>query len=271
VCDANDDDGPATALDTNAFIERNWSHLDHGWVDLGARQLPDKAQQEQRKDAEDAATLLVGELVSQFNTAVVSAAYYGKIWARVEARAKDSSAIPVAIDAEGELLGIFARSYVFALDGVEGCAHKFAKTGETPDAARETAEALQLELRWVREVRDSLSHIEERVQGLQHGRRIPTSIHVFGGHSDRGYSATAANGTLVTIEISEMLLSGVRARINQVVGALTWRRAGPVCPACGGSISVEVIGLQAAAPSAFPAVEWHCGQCGFRQRLDTPK
>ncbi len=271
MTDTKGDGRPGSTLDSDAFIERNWFHLDSGWADLGADQIADRQEHATRKDREDAVTLLMGEMASQYNTAVVSAAYYREAWARCVARARDLSMPRPAIDVEGELVGIFARSYVVALDGVEGCARKLAEIRELPDAAREIAEALRLELRWVRGVRDSLSHIEERVQGLEHGKRIPTSFRVLGGHSDRGFSVTIADGTLVTIEVSEMLLSGVRSRIVQVDRALTWRRAGPVCPACGGSISPGVIGLQSAAASVPLALEWQCRRCGFRQRVDTPE
>ena len=57
------------APETDAFIERNWFHLDHGWVDFGADRLGDKDEREARKDAEDAAGRLLEEMARQYNDA----------------------------------------------------------------------------------------------------------------------------------------------------------------------------------------------------------
>jgi hypothetical protein len=254
-------------LEANALIERNWFHLHHGWIDLGSRQIADEDQRKARRDVENAMTRLVEEMASQYNTAVVSAAHYQAIWAGFVARALDWSEPRPTIDVQGELLGIFARSYVFGLDGVEGCASELGRLDEIADRSRGIAAALAHDLKWIKAVRDSLQHIEERVQGKAHGKRIPASILVLGNYSDRGFMFTTATGAMVTIEVSEAVLASVRSQISALDRSLTWRRAGPVCPACGGSISPEVIGAESVATANPPEIEWHCRRCGFRQRV----
>ncbi len=263
----------------DVFIERNWFHLDHGWVDLGADQLDEGHERNARKDAEDAAVQLMEELVRQFNDAVVSAAHYLTIFKDRMARAMDGSRVRPTIDVEGELLGIFARAYVFGFDGVEGCAQELAHLVDLADASRSIVTTLKDELKWVRQVRDSLQHIEERVLGERTRwnkckrirEKIPTSLFVLGGHSERGFSMTSATGSVVTVEVSEAALASVRSRITALDLSLTLRRAGPVCPACGGSISPHVEGLDGAVGPSVPTIEWRCDRCGFRQPIETQR
>ena len=255
----------------DAFIERKWFHLDPGWVDLGADRLEDEVEREGVKDAEDAAGQLMEEMTRQYNDAVVSAGHYLAIFKEHTARALGSSRARPTIDIQMELLGIFARAYVFGLDGIEGCARELAGLSRAPETMRLLAEKLARGMNLVKQVRDSLQHIEERVQGKGYGRRIPASILVLGGFSDRGFTVTTASGAMVTIEVSEAMLESARSRISALDRSLTWRRAGAVCPTCGGSISPHVEGLDSAVESSPPTIEWRCYRCGLRQQVETQR
>jgi hypothetical protein len=89
VSDTKDAGRPKSTPDTDAFIERNWFHLDHGWIELGSGQITDKDQREVRRDVQNVTARLVEEMASQYNTAVVSPAHYQAIWASLVARAMD--------------------------------------------------------------------------------------------------------------------------------------------------------------------------------------
>ena len=255
------------AAEINAFIERNWFHLDHGWIDFGANQIGDAAEREDHKDAEDAASNLIREMASQYNTAVVAAGHYAAVLAEHMAQAADWSAPRPEIDVQAELLGIFARAYVFGLDGVEGCARELATVSQAPDTTRSLAASLARSMDLVKQVRDSLQHIEERVQGEAKDRPIPSSVLILGNYSNAGFMMTTADGVVATIVVSEPALAGVRSQIIAIDRSLVWRRAGPACPGCGGSFRPHVLGP---APTQLPAamgVEWHCDRCGLRQQV----
>lgn len=259
------------APETDAFIERNWFHLDPGWVDLCADDVGEGDERRALKDAEDAAGRLLEEMTRQYNDAVVSAGHYLAIFKEHTARVMDCSRTRPAVDVDGTLLGIFARAYVFGLDGIEGCAKELAGLSRAPETMRVLAKKLACGMGLVRQVRDSLQHIEERVQGKEYGRRIPASIFVLGGFSDRGFTVTTASGAMVTIEVSEAMLESARSRISALDRSLTWRRAGAVCPTCGGSISPHVEGLDRAVESSPPTIEWRCYRCGLRQPVETQR
>lgn len=256
------------ALETGAFIERTWFHLDQGWVDLAAEQIPEKREREARKVIEDAATHLMREMTSQYSSAVVAGAYHRAAWKRAKAPAMDLPSPRPAINVEGELLGIYSKSYVFGLDGVEGCAFELSKMIELPEAVRSAARRLCDELKWVRRVRDSLQHVEERVQGKAHSKRIPASLLMLGGHSDSGFSTTIDDGTLVTIEVSEAILGSIRSHLAALDRALVWRRAGRPCPRCGGNFNVEVVPDDPSRPDRPNGIAWSCRRCGLRERID---
>ena len=258
--------GPSEALDESpvrACIGRAWFRLDPGWVDLGADSITDTDQRDARRKAENEVTQLVSEMTSQYNAAVVCVAYYQGLWGRFVARLRDGTEPRREIDIERELSGIFARSYVLALDAIEGCAIQVKKHSEVPEGCREVAERLATSLKQVKEVRDSLQHIEERVQGKAHQNRIPAPILHLGNYSEAGFTFTTASGAAVTIEVSEASLASLRSQIGELDRALTWRRAGPACPACGGSVHPEVLGLEGGDESGTLALEWHCSRCGL--------
>jgi hypothetical protein len=252
---------------TAAVIERNWFHLDQGWLDLRASEIIEEDLRRACQDIEYAATQLLSQMASQYNTAVVSAAHYQEVWAGLISRTMVWPAPPPTIDVQRELLGIFARSYVFGLDGVEGCANELGKVDGVRDSSRGITAKLVLSLKWVKDIRDSLQHIEERVQGKAYGRRIPSSVLVLGDYSDRGFTVTTAAGAIVTIELSEVVLASVRSEISALVRSFTWHRAGPACPACGGSFRPGVAGPGLLCPGTHVTVEWHCARCGFRQQV----
>ena len=166
-------------------------------------------------------------------------------------------------------MGIFARAYVFGLDGVEGCARELCRLADVPDDSRPMLATLIDRLNPVRQVRDSLQHIEERVQGRPYGHRIPASMVFLGNYSKDAFVMTTADGIAVTLEVSEAMLAPVRSQISALDRSLAWRRAGPTCPRCGGSISPHIQGLDDTAGPSPPTIEWRCGRCGFHQRAGT--
>ena len=255
--------------DIRGFVERNWFELDQGWVDFGANQLGDGAERKVLKDVEDAAGHLMREVASQYNTSVVAAAHYQALFAEQMAQDTHWSGSHPEIDLNRELVGIFARAYVFGLDGVEGCAKQLATVSHAPDRTRSLAASLARSMDLVRQVRDSLQHIEERVQGKAKDRPIPGSLLILGSYSDGGFMMTTADGAVATIVVSEPALAGVRSQITAIDRSLVWRRAGPVCPACGGSLSPHIQGLDDVAGPSPPTIEWRCKRCGFHQGIGT--
>jgi hypothetical protein len=246
-----------------SFVERLWFHLDPGWVDLGANTLLEGDQRRARRKAENEVTQLVTEMASQYNTAVVCVAHYQELWGKLVPGLQAESELHRESPIDGELRGIFARSYILALDAIEGCATQIAQHREVPGRCREVAKQLASSLKPVKDVRDSLQHIEERVQGKEHKKPIPAPLLHLGNYSEGGFTFTVASGAAVTIEISEAVLAALRSQISALDFSLTWRRAGPACPACGGSVHPEVLGLEGGAESGTPALEWHCQRCGL--------
>ncbi|MDQ3609523.1 MAG: hypothetical protein M3459_11575 [Actinomycetota bacterium] len=85
-------------------------------------------------------------------------------------------------------------------------------------------------------VRDSVAHVEERVRGEAHGKKIKTQpvsnslIHAPGGGAmvvsalnNQRYGGTIADGTYAEVEVADATTEVARAAVQAVDDALPWR------------------------------------------------
>jgi hypothetical protein len=73
---------------------------------------------------------------------------------------------------EHRVIFLHARSFLYALDRLERCLAALAKEDSLPAAVAESLAALRAALPQLRDVRDSVSHFDERSRGLERGRLL---------------------------------------------------------------------------------------------------
>ncbi len=87
----------------------------------------------------------------------------------------------------------------------------------------ETARAeLASRLPDLRDVRDSQQHLEERLQGLVKGKKLPTSQLWIGNLSNNNYQMTMADGRRGNVEVSRATLDIVASCIQRAIDSFQW-------------------------------------------------
>lgn len=71
-------------------------------------------------------------------------------------------------------------------------------------------------------VRDSEQHLEERLQGLVKGNKLPTSFLWIGNLINNNYQMTMADGRTGSVEVSRRVLDVAASCIQRVIDAFEW-------------------------------------------------
>jgi hypothetical protein len=75
----------------------------------------------------------------------------------------------------------------------------------------------------LRDLRNSLHHIEDRLRGLRlGGKTIPTSLLVLGAFRDNCFGATGAEGRYVEVELSNSILVQAFAIVEDLIWCFDW-------------------------------------------------
>ena len=124
---------------------------------------------------------------------------------------------------ESTLRFLYAKAYIYALDATRAfvaiISRQSAKPSETVKACNEFLETFG----FIRDIRNSLQHIEERAQGIAKRKQIETPIlnlGVFEG--ERRFSITSENGQMVGIEVAEEFLVRVQSGLEKIIWSFDW-------------------------------------------------
>ena len=134
---------------------------------------------------------------------------------------------------------IHAQSFVSSLAVLQRSLLALAKYDFEPAVASRIKEAVDdfgLALPGLKDVRDSVAHVEERVRSEARGKKITTQpisnslIHAPGGGAmvvialnNQHYGGTIADGTYAEVEVADATTEVARAAVQAVFAALPWR------------------------------------------------
>jgi hypothetical protein len=172
--------------------------------------------------------LILGSAIDQFNDALVACGFFRPI----AADGVERGTLGVVCQRnrlEGRLHSLYARAYVYGLDSPRAFVQALSmRPGIPPTAAAACATFLQ-RFGHIRDIRNSLQHVEERSQGKgSNGKILPGGLLLLGGFIGRRFGVTTGDGQLKEVEISEQFLEAVRSALLEIIWSFEWIHVGNV-------------------------------------------
>lgn len=118
---------------------------------------------------------------------------------------------------------IYAKAFVFALDGINKLLSRICKYLDPPASINILKKEYESSFGHLRHIRDSAIHIEDRGRGkTRHEKPLNTNIIIIGSFIDRRFSFTGEDGNQYEIEISDTTLLLAKEIIQKVINSYTW-------------------------------------------------
>jgi hypothetical protein len=125
--------------------------------------------------------------------------------------------------ADRRLHFLYARSFVYALDAAGQFIRVLKKDGQLPVTAGTHCERFLSQFGQLRDLRNSLQHIEDRLRGLgRNDKTIPSPVIVLGCFRDNNFGATTAEGRYVEITLSDSVLVQAFAIVEDLMWCFDW-------------------------------------------------
>ena len=121
------------------------------------------------------------------------------------------------------LNGLYAKAFVFALDGIEKLFNRLVEMSNSPKEIKLLYEKYKTLFGHLKYIRDSAIHIEDRGRGKTRNQEpLNTHIIVLGGFIERRYTFTGEDGRQYEIEISEPTLKKAKEIIQEIINSYSW-------------------------------------------------
>lgn len=121
------------------------------------------------------------------------------------------------------LNGIYAKAFVFALDGINKLLLKLCKHLQPPEQVEAFKAEYESRFGHLKHIRDSAIHIEDRGRGkTRNQEQLNTSIIIIGSFAERRFTFTGEDGKQYEIEISQATLLSVKEIIQKILNTYTW-------------------------------------------------
>ncbi len=158
--------------------------------------------------------ILLNEVLDQINEAALVLDLY-------QASIDSMRAQPVT--APSNLSHLYARCFVYALDTVRQLLKVIRDDPQLPSSAHNHCDTFLAEYENIRNLRNSLHHIEDRLRCLgPGGSRISAPLLLLGCFRNDHFGCTAADGTYAEIELSQATLRRAGTIIEDLIGSFTW-------------------------------------------------
>lgn len=144
----------------------------------------------------------------------------------------ESGVVPVFVNQSPQ--GIYAKAFLTAFALIKKIIDQLRREEGTPDALDEIFNLLNSYFPHLTDVRNSTQHVEERIQGMAHGKKIklkpitagaftsPTGSMVIGSFDGSKFLATKADGELGEIDVSFESLEKMGEVIQKLLDAFEW-------------------------------------------------
>lgn len=119
--------------------------------------------------------------------------------------------------------GIYAKSIVFALDGIEKLLCRLCEQLNPPEAVVSFCKEYSRQFGHLKHIRDSAIHIEDRGRGVTRSQKpLDTNIVLLGSFIGNSFIFTGEDGQQYEVEISERTINRARKIIQNIIDAYTW-------------------------------------------------
>lgn len=165
---------------------------------------------------------LLGMAVDQFNEAVLACELFTPLHTqRVSIREEDCVA---TINAKNSrLIAMYAKAFVCSLDATRSFLFVLARQQDLPKHSVDACCKFEQDFGYIRDIRNSIQHIEERALGLaQLGKPLDIRLILLGNFVDNRFGFTTDKSGYAEIEISQLTLKLVRAALERVIWSLKW-------------------------------------------------
>jgi len=133
------------------------------------------------------------------------------------------------IGADRRLHLIYAKSFVYALDAAAQLIRVLKKQKQLSAMARDHCKRFLSQFGKLRDLRNSLQHIEDRLRGIgRDGKPIPSPLLVLGGFCNNHFGATTSEGQYVEIEISDSVLIRAYSIVEDLIWCFDWLGPGNI-------------------------------------------
>jgi hypothetical protein len=122
-----------------------------------------------------------------------------------------------------QLISMYARSFVCSIDATRSFLFVLKRQEGLPASTSETCAKFEQSFGYVRDIRNSIQHIEERALGLgARDKPLDVKILVLGAFIDNRFGITTDEGHYAEIEVSEDTLRRMRAALEKVIWSVKW-------------------------------------------------
>lgn len=172
--------------------------------------------------------LLLQFAADQFNEALLAFDLFRPFTAQDVRR--DTAGGPLPEDrVQSHLRFMYAKAFVYSLDATRAFVHVVSTLPGIPPTTGNACAAFLQHFGYIREIRNSLQHIEERAQAKGSlRRRLSGPILVLGSLNERRFGITSGDGRYIEVEISESTLQRVRCALSDVIWSFEWIGPGNV-------------------------------------------
>jgi len=121
------------------------------------------------------------------------------------------------------LNSIYAKAFVFALDGINKLLLKLCRHLHPPEQIKTLKTEYENRFGHLKHIRDSAIHIEDRGRGkTRREEQLNTNIIILGSFIEIRFSFTGEDGRQYEIEISDTTLLSAKQVIQKVINSYTW-------------------------------------------------
>jgi hypothetical protein len=121
------------------------------------------------------------------------------------------------------LNGLYAKAFVFALDGIQKLLHRLSESLNPPQEVNRLYKEYKKHFGHLKHIRDSAIHIEDRGRGKTRTQKpLDTYIIVLGCFIEKRYAFTGEDGKQYEIEISETTLKTAKRIIQKIINSYSW-------------------------------------------------
>jgi len=121
------------------------------------------------------------------------------------------------------LNGLYAKAFVFALDGIGKLLSRLCKHLRPPAAIRPLCEDYEREFGHLKHIRDSAIHIEDRGRGrTRHQQPVNANVLILGCFIERRFAFTGEDGKQYEVEISDTTLLKAKEIIQELIDTYPW-------------------------------------------------
>ncbi len=166
--------------------------------------------------------ILLQMAVDQFNEAVLACELFTPLHTQRVSTREEDCVTPINAK-NSTLIAMYAKAFVHSLDATRSFLFVLARQQGLPAYTVDACCKFKQDFGYVRDIRNSIQHIEERAQGLaQGGKLLDVRLILLGNFIGNRFGFTTDKSGYAEVEISESTLQLVRVGLERVIWSVKW-------------------------------------------------